>query len=790
MVFIISPHIYSIENRLAFKNKYEFFELERLITTGIYQYIEIDKAEGCGEGKIESLLCVNENLLDIYSVISDNEDLFNKMALFLYKLYGSGFSSTKRTSAEQGFVILDNIVLDIKKCISYKNIEQCLCELLSFWFLLAFAGQQNKNITVAEGDLWFSRHEILNTVTTYLRNFVLQYNIIIGRNLKVGTGIREVIFYILHQFEEIKVVKFLTKNIKKNKREKFVALLGYRSIKYKPTSLMLLNYPWRYYIHKGKPIYLSKHYALIRNVVHNNKQSINGLKIISFKYLNKLLKLKLYVNFTLLRQVLDLILNYNNIEPTISQEKLDEYIAYMLKNKEDAEVKAVLPKLYEIKNLLYFLETASLWESGVYLPYYFDFRGRVYSDSPVGFTHSKVFRYLYYYGFYTSQELKVFYKKIAGLDLTLVGLILRKTNVKQVYEDINYTCIISKFYVLTVFFELGKIYKNNFIADYNGAVSAEEFVIKGIDYYSEPFSKKFKFDDNLARLQCLDILAWLNKGMFIKAPIFKDATASALQILMLLLKSNKQECYDVCNLTNSFKWFDTYYFLIQQFYKDYNISLLLQQKYFTRSNLKKTIMTYNYEATYLTCWKDFLVNIGGVAETNTVLYTELETCFKLFFRFLENLFTTNKFFAAPSIEILKNFKNIYKSGPFWWTTPDDFIIPLDYYKVIRVRLDRCILKRETIVWNDLSEELDQKKMFRALRANIIHGIDSLIVRTINLKLKYPIITVHDSFGIDILSLPIFEEIAILEYQNLFDQNLFGVKTDYKNITICSPFIFL
>lgn len=123
---------------------------------------------------------------------------------------------------------------------------------------------------------------------------------------------------------------------------------------------------------------------------------------------------------------------------------------------------------------------------------------------------------------------------------------------------------------------------------------------------------------------------------------------------------------------------------------------------------------------------------------------------------------------------------------------DDLAVPLAYYKPNKLRLERLILtKRETIRWAELSNSIDEQKMFRAIRANIIHSLDGYLVRSTTLCLGYPIITIHDSFGIDILQIPRLNQIAQTELTRLARLNLFGQKLlEIETYSVNSDYVLL
>jgi hypothetical protein len=81
-------------------------------------------------------------------------------------------------------------------------------------------------------------------------------------------------------------------------------------------------------------------------------------------------------------------------------------------------------------------------------------------------------------------------------------------------------------------------------------------------------------------------------------------------------------------------------------------------------------------------------------------------------------------------------------------------------------------------------------MFRALRANLIHSFDGFIVRIITLRLTYPIMTIHDSFGIDILNVERLQEISKSELQKLFEENVLMLHIEKPQLQITSLYIFL
>jgi DNA-directed RNA polymerase len=85
-------------------------------------------------------------------------------------------------------------------------------------------------------------------------------------------------------------------------------------------------------------------------------------------------------------------------------------------------------------------------------------------------------------------------------------------------------------------------------------------------------------------------------------------------------------------------------------------------------------------------------------------------------------------------------------------TSDESVAYLEYKKMEVSRLDkRYKTVRTTVLFQNLSDELDLRKSYQALRPNLLHSVDATFVRLILTTLQNPIITIHDSFGMDIFN---------------------------------------
>jgi hypothetical protein len=259
-----------------------------------------------------------------------------------------------------------------------------------------------------------------------------------------------------------------------------------------------------------------------------------------------------------------------------------------------------LSQLFSLNYFLNFGPLKSVLKDGFYFHYYLDFRGRLYADSPVAYTHNRLFRYFYYYGEYSKEEILYFKNHLCHDFLKNVDVILEKTNVKLKYPHIDYNDPIALYFIIIIFFEIGKIFKKNHVEECGGKLTIDDIQTIGITYYNKTTFDGWGLYSIIERSSLIFMLNDLNQRKYYKYPIFKDATASGLQILAVLLGGADLNTYIQTNLIHKNIWYDTYHHIINNFIKNNQIPENLVG-YFSRSNLKRTIMTYNYNATLITC---------------------------------------------------------------------------------------------------------------------------------------------------------------------------------------------
>jgi hypothetical protein len=78
-----------------------------------------------------------------------------------------------------------------------------------------------------------------------------------------------------------------------------------------------------------------------------------------------------------------------------------------------------------------------------------------------------------------------------------------------------------------------------------------DFIQLGIDYFNTGFAGVTVWEEKLEYVVLLDVLEALNKRIYYKIPIYKDATASALQLLLVLLGPGSQKILQEGNLSNA-----------------------------------------------------------------------------------------------------------------------------------------------------------------------------------------------------------------------------------------------
>lgn len=349
---------------------------------------------------------------------------------------------------------------------------------------------------------------------------------------------------------------------------------------------------------------LGLHYLSVTKIFRENIRSNQIFILKNLNVLEKIRKIEYFLDHSMYAIIYEeLIIKYNLNRNDPLNNSLTNYFSsknliflsfFQKKNSEHY----LLIIFFYLKDLL------PLLNSGFFLTYFFDFRGRLYSDSLISPIGNRIFRLLFNYGVYENHEIEAL-DKSNEVELNYANYICQKTNLMQQYPHINYNTPLSKKIIFTAFFEISKAVKSNFIERFEGRLNVQNFIDISIEIFNSLQLGKLNgynldFDSKLEILYAVNILSHYNDGKQTKHIIYKDATASAIQLLMILLGSEDERNFKICNLRDDGYWYDTYYFIIDDFKKTYSLRLE-SVKYFNRKNLKKTIMTYNYSATFYTC---------------------------------------------------------------------------------------------------------------------------------------------------------------------------------------------
>jgi hypothetical protein len=679
-----------------------------------------------------------------------------------------------------------NSLLKISKKIliitkSDKKVENFLSEIITNLILLSFQPKHLNELIYESKDIWYERHKCITNFIGLLNNFYLYYSKDSEHLIIKTTNLKKISLILF----ELLVNNGLIKTFKANKKKK-------QFIRYK-LNLQNLELILNYKIYINEPVliqyrdnlyFVGVHFFSMDPVFKENIRSDKKFKLTDIEFVEKIKKLKYYIDWTFYDNICNLIAKHYHCNKNTLFEEFLEAIPNIQILRSQKNIQIVFSEFLIIVQFLQLKKNLQKYNF-FYFSYSFDFRGRLYPNSTISHIGPIIYRCLYYYGYYTETELEKI--KLQSLSDDVLSL-LKQSIIWQKFQNLSNENKIHLEYVYRILFEIGKIFKNDFLELYNGRLNVTDFLTIGDNKFKQFFEgiiTNISLEENIQLHLYLNVLENLNDNKYKKQPIYKDATASSIQLLAIVLGVKNNTILEVCNLQSNCYWYDPYYYIIEEFKKTNPIPTHII-KFFKRKYLKKTIMTYNYSITYLTALKDFL---------EVCSYTEKEELdliinFKNFFKYLTSVFEEGHFYAEPSTTLIQKFKQslrVFNKLTFY--TNDFSEICLEYYKVKKIRADRIVEgRRVTIQFDELSDELDEIKSLRALRANLIHCLDASYLRLVinNYRAIY---TVHDSFGVEILDVDNFTEIANTSINNVFGYNeLYFCKK--FNIRYYSPFILL
>jgi len=612
----------------------------------------------------------------------------------------------------------------------------------------------------------YNWHESTNVLET---QFILINNFIIYNEIKIfieDVNNKNLCFSNLFKF--INILK--NENIIKEKIIKRISDKKLKTYKYwsivEESNLMHLicetnfsSVPYKLINNLGVLYEKGSHFSKIILLCRKNWYSGEFFNVKDDKYIKKILNLKLFVNKESLIEIQKMILKSENLNKSEINEKINNYsielktvfnkkIIGELDKQEIKKIQKYLNKLIDIERMSKMIN--SLVEDECrYLPIFFDFRGRNYFDDYLSPTFSRWTRISFYYGYYTSEELK-------KIDNSLIEPFLDseiKILIKKILEKFN---IDEEKYTINAVFWLLIAIGKHFIDKSRIKIPLIDFIKEGFNYAIDS-KKNIKIDlkELIEINHYLNIIKNLkNKENIKKEVILKDATASVLQNLIKILGPKNQEAINLANLGDTHNWYDPYSHILNQFKKSFE----KEKKefiYFKRSTIKKTIMTNPYSAGEEKCWEYFkksVIKEFEIKEDEDI--KELRDVFKNFYNFVKDFFEELNFFKNSSKKIIDYYLKIAQKEKKIILSYEDSNINLIYFKhkthYIDIKTDSETRKTKKIKNIDYSK-INYRKIYTSIRANIAHWLDAIFLRKLVNRLKNPIFTIHDEFAIDFLN---------------------------------------
>jgi hypothetical protein len=612
-----------------------------------------------------------------------------------------------------------------------KTIESFLYELWSVWYLELYVdiyiNCNNKRQT-----LNYTTHEIINKITHRYVSFCLFYDEDYILEEKEKRLLYAIILKLLkeltsRQHVQMKITYEYDKEFKSIHMYTFIVLVNIKfNVFYFKINLVKLSI----FINSEAPYSKGLTYLNVNKIMLNNETNPEEFNLKDLSILDRLFSIEYVFDTYYYNKIYDKI--YSATPKSYTD--VDNTINFNIKNSN-------LGAYWY--NVIYLnLKDDILWlEKGFYWNYMFDFRGRLYVDSVISYQSSKIFRHLYGYkiGWQLNKEKSIITNIEGHLDTIKLN-----TSFALDYPHIDFEN--NKKEIFWLFIEIAKIFKNNYLKTNKYELTTEELIQIGIFHYNCD-ENELDFEKLIEYEYIKSIFYRLNTKSTFNFIIFKDATASALQLLTLVLGIGDKALVEIFNLKSTTSWYDPYTYIIGLFLKQTIVEKRFL-KYFCRKYLKKTIMTYNYSASLHTCMNNFYAEIE-VKTFSTDEKKIITDYFVEFYKFLEKLFEGKKFFEKSLAELNESLLDLFsRENRLHIYLNDESRAALHYYhkKPTRINQKNDLGNRvTTLLWLN-SEVLNLKKTTTSLRPNTIHALDAALVRLTIHNYSFGIATVHDSFG--------------------------------------------
>jgi hypothetical protein len=537
----------------------------------------------------------------------------------------------------------------------------------------------------------------------------------------------------------------------------------------------------RFRWHKNRLYLVSGYYHKVFEVFRKNVKSGLRFELTDYEYIDNMRKLKWFIDIEWFNNIIKIMreefnINFDNIENDILHD-LQELKKNGWKN---SEIQSRLSKNYYYYNIYKFNKYVNDFDvsSFFYVPFYFDFRGRMYFESSVGVTSSKILRSIYYYGKYNEQDIHepvdpIFNSILDSYDNEL-QYVKNKFEISTNSEKINTN-------ILLLLISIGKF----FIIKENVKIHMELFIKNAINFINNGMFNG-DMEDKVELYSYLNILC--NWKDLKKRTAAKDFTGSFFQHLTRLLGPSSIKTLELANMYNDLTWNDPYSHIIKDFLNS-NPNLNFK-KLFTRKNVKKVIMTIPYSIGEKSAWKYFAENLNN----NDIENKNIKSEFKIFFKYTKNYLESDFFFKNSTDRLI-----LYAITQAHWFNQFEITIQggsahLIYYKSKKKVIDLLInFKNDTIritkkIDIPNKEEIDYESLAISVRANWIAVLDAECLRLINKTTKSPLFSIHDSVLIDWLNI----DKLIINCNNIMKNNKFENITwdNYHDFKIFSFFIII
>jgi len=374
----------------------------------------------------------------------------------------------------------------------------------------------------------------------------------------------------------------------------------------------------------------------------------------------------------------------------------------------------------------------------VIYPLFLDFRGRKYYHSIIGPTSSKILRLAYYYGYY---ENDFFEKKKNKYSLPYKNQIIgfcKKNNLNhnERFLEIYFWLLIG----------IGKFFREKEVYP----VKTEDFIRLGISAV-EGGDVVSDIEDNLEIAHYKNCMKSLSNPKIKKSIIIKDATASINQIFMKKLGPLNKDSLKYVNLGDKNEWHDTYLVYRDKFIeylleKNKNYSEKEIKEKLPRKGIKNTIMIIPYSGGFELCWANYL----KITKTNE---NNLKAFYKNFYTFVKNEAQEKFLYRKSTQSFIGKINEQFQEERRYILDSETGFSDISYYKLKKSSIDRKYTlggtrKRISKLILEPTTALDIESFNTAAGANTAHFFDAEEIRLIEIELGYSIITIHDSYLID------------------------------------------